>query len=258
MKPSPSFSPFVRSCLVIAIVAGSVSTVNVMKVRGKMLALQSSLNAEVAARERVERELVRTTQVLEQSSAVLEETKAALDKCNGERDRTLAEAAAGRSQVEQLDKALKDARLEREEVKAELARYTNTGLKAEQVARLAATMKELRETLAAVTVENGVLAENLRKLKAQNDTDSPVKLPANLTGKVNVSDPKWGFVILDAGSEKGMLDRAELLVSRNGKLVGKVKIRRVERERSFADLLPEWRFGELIEGDVAVPANPEG
>ena len=257
MKPDSSFSPFIRACLVIAIIAGTASTVNVMKLRGKFLTLQTSVKTATEARENAERQLIRTQHVLEQSVAALEEARAALNKCSGERDRAVTEAATRTAQVGQLNSTLKDTRSERDQTTAELARYTNTRMTAQQVAELATTLKILRESVAAAKAENVVLTDAVHRLTAEIDNDSPVKLPANLTTKVNLSDPKWGFVILGAGSEQGMIQRAELLVSRNGKLVAKVRVRRVEKDRSIADLVPEWNFGQLLEGDVALPANPE-
>jgi hypothetical protein len=40
-----------------------------------------------------------------------------------------------------------------------------------------------------------------------------------------------------------------LMISRDGKLIGKAKVRRVETGRSIADLLPGWSLAEVREGD---------
>ena len=47
--------------------------------------------------------------------------------------------------------------------------------------------------------------------------------------------------------------KVEALVSRDGKLVAKVKVRAVERDRSIANVLPGWKLTDVYEGDVAVP-----
>jgi hypothetical protein len=70
-------------------------------------------------------------------------------------------------------------------------------------------------------------------------------------------DPKWEFVVLNFGEEQGAKRDGELLVSRNGKLVAKVVIRGIEKDRSIANVLPDWSFGEVSEGDVVIPAHPE-
>jgi hypothetical protein len=62
--------------------------------------------------------------------------------------------------------------------------------------------------------------------------------------------------VLDIGENQGVLEYGELLVNRNGKLVGKIVVRTVQKDRSVANLLPGWEIGEVLEGDQVIPANP--
>jgi len=64
-------------------------------------------------------------------------------------------------------------------------------------------------------------------------------------------------VVLDIGETEGAVPDAELLVSREGKLVAKVILRTVEKNRSIANIVPGWKLGEPIEGDEVTPAHPE-
>jgi len=86
--------------------------------------------------------------------------------------------------------------------------------------------------------------------------DYKVPLPPSLQGKVLVSDPKWQFVVLNVGEDQGVLPAGELLINRGGKLVAKVKISSVQKDRSVANVIPGWQLGEIFEGDLAIPANP--
>jgi hypothetical protein len=54
-----------------------------------------------------------------------------------------------------------------------------------------------------------------------------------------------------------VLQDGELLVSRNGDLVAKVVVTRVEKDRCVATIKPGWRLGEIVEGDHAIPAHPK-
>jgi hypothetical protein len=83
-----------------------------------------------------------------------------------------------------------------------------------------------------------------------------VFLPASLRGKVLVTDPKWNFVVLNVGENQGVLEYGEFLVNRNGKLVAKVMVRTVQKDRSIANVLPGWELGEVMEGDQIIPAHP--
>ena len=86
--------------------------------------------------------------------------------------------------------------------------------------------------------------------------DHHVELPATLVGKVLVTDPKWDFVVLNVGEDQGALSNGELLVSRDGKLVAKVKITSVQKDRSIANIVPGSKLGEVLEGDKVIPAYP--
>src|SRR6185436_15661166 len=93
---------------------------------------------------------------------------ASLDKLKTERDHAKAEAETQASHVAKLSDALKETRHERDETKSELASYTNTGLNAQQVSRVAATLRELRASVATASNENAILTQNLRRLAAQS------------------------------------------------------------------------------------------
>jgi hypothetical protein len=61
----------------------------------------------------------------------------------------------------------------------------------------------------------------------------------------------WTSVTIRASFLNG-----ELLVSRDGKLVAKVVVRSIEKDRSIANVVPGWKLGEVIEGDEVSPAHP--
>ena len=50
----------------------------------------------------------------------------------------------------------------------------------------------------------------------------------------------------------GVLARGEMLVNRSGKLVAKVRILTAESHRSVANVLADWKQGEIMEGDVVL------
>jgi len=73
---------------------------------------------------------------------------------------------------------------------------------------------------------------------------------------VVVVDPKWDFVVLNIGTDQSVLEHGEMLVSRNGKLVAKVIVRTVDKDRCIANIMPGWRLGDVFEGDLVTPAHP--
>ena len=120
--------------------------------------------------------------------------------------------------------------------------------------------KAVQDNLAAAETENKVLLRKNNKLEIElavyRDPNFFVPLPASLKGKVLVADPKWNFVVLNVGEDQGVLERGELLVNRNGKLVAKVVVRSVQKDRCIANVLPGWELGEVMEGDQVIPAHP--
>jgi ribosomal protein L24 len=73
-----------------------------------------------------------------------------------------------------------------------------------------------------------------------------------LRGKVLVVDPKWNFVVLDIGETNGVVQNGVMMISRNSKLVAKVRIMNLEAGRSIANIMPGWKLGEVMEGDQAL------
>jgi type II secretory pathway component PulC len=81
-------------------------------------------------------------------------------------------------------------------------------------------------------------------------------LRSDLKGRILAVDPKWNFVVLNIGGDQGVLNDGEMLVSRDGKLVAKVIVRSVQKDRSIANIVPGWQLGDVIEGDEVTPAHP--
>lgn len=238
----------IRTSLVVAIIACvAVFGLEVTRVRGKLIGLNNRLTAQTAALERAETELANVRQEATKTALALKQTADALE----------AKTAQVSAQADQIDKLTGDAkklREERNDAQAELAAYKSL-MTPEQVANAARQIKLLEGSLAAVNEENAMLARRLKRLQRLLPEGEPtLHLPPDLNAKVLAVDPKWSFVVLDAGEDQGVFERGELLVSRGGKLVGKVRISRVEKNRCVANIMDGWNLAQLQEGDQAFPA----
>ena len=60
----------------------------------------------------------------------------------------------------------------------------------------------------------------------------------------------YGFVVVNVGEKDGARENGELLVSREGKLIGKLLISSVEDNRSIANVIPGWVQSDIQVGDV--------
>jgi len=172
----------------------------------------------------------------------------------------VAEASALTKKAAELTTKLATTTAERDDAQAQLAAYKATGYEPAQILAFDKQFKELRDTIEATTVENRTLVRKLNRVQNQLDELTqrewrPPPLPAGLRGKVLVSDPKWDFVILDVGEDQGVFEKGEVLVSRNGKLVAKLSVRSVDKNRCIANVLPGWKIGDVMEGDQILPAS---
>jgi hypothetical protein len=251
----------IRICLIVAILAGlATGGLNFVKVKEKITTLQTDLANEKTARAAAETERDNTKKELDKTVAELKDTKATLETTTAERDKALADVDAQTKKADRLTQDLEKTRRERDDAQAELAAYSATGLKPEQIVAINKQFKGVQDELAASQTENKVLGGRIRKLENElaiyRDPGFVVPLPSQLRGKILVTDPKWNFVIIDVGENQGVLEHGELLVNRDGKLVAKVRVRTVQKDRSIANVIPGWQLGEVMEGDQVIPAHP--
>jgi hypothetical protein len=251
----------IRICLIIAVVAGlAVSGLNFLKVKEKITTIQGERESERTQKEAAQTELASTKKDLSETRAELKTTKETLATTTEERDRAVAEATSQTRRADKLTDDLNKTRRERDDAQAELAAYKLTELNPQQILQIKNSYKGLQDEIAATQAENKLLGKKIVQLNVELDRyrnpEKPVFLPASLKGKVLVADPKWNFVVLDIGGEQGVLEYGELLVNRNGRLVAKVVVRSVQKDRSIANVLPGWELSEVMEGDMVIPAHP--
>jgi|SRR5580765_4425100 cell shape-determining protein MreC len=238
----------IRTSLVVSIVAcAAVFALEVTQLKGKLISLNSRLTAKTAALEKAEADFVNARQEANKTAIALKHTAEALD----------SKTAQVSGQAEQIAKLTSDAKKlqeERNDAQAELSAYKSL-MTPEQVANAAKQIKTLENSVIALNEENAMLGRRLKSLQRLiPEGVEPSHLPPDLNAKVLAVDPKWRFVVLDAGEEQGVFEHGELLVSRGGKLVGKVQISRVEKNRCVANIMDGWNLAELQEGDQAIPA----
>ena len=250
-----------RISLIVAILAGlGAGVVSYLEVSDKIPALTKQRDdehtakvSEIAAHGKTKNELKKTQGELATTQQELADTK-------GERDKALARAEAQTKRGDELSDKLGKVTRERDEAQNSLAAYKATDLTPEQVLRLNKGLKDAHAEIEAINGEKVVLLRTITRLTNELakyiGPDTVVKLRADMRGKIIVVDPKWDFVVLNIGEDQGVISEGEMLVSRHGRLVGKVIVRSVQKDRSVANLVPGWKLGDVIEGDDVCPAHP--
>ena len=128
-----------------------------------------------------------------------------------------------------------------------------------QISQKLATFTEVNNQRANFLAENTILLSQIEKIGVElsryTGTSVKVTLPQNLHGTVTAVDAQFDFVVLDIGESQGAREHGELLVSRGEKLIGKLRILDVKKDHSIANILPDWKQGEIQTGDLVIVGN---
>ena len=251
----------IRISLIIAILAAlAAGVVNGVYVKGKITALISQRDDWHNQYTETDNKLTSTTRDLKRTQGDLAQTQQQLADAQTARKKAEDTAAAQQKRADDLSDQLTKVTAQRDDAQAQLAAYTALGKSPKEIEQLIADIRTYQDEIDAINQEKSVLARTVARLNNQIaeliGTNYVVTLPPNLFGKVLVVDPKWGFVVLNVGDDQGVLDNGELLVSRDGKLVAKVIVRSVQKDRSIANIMPGWKLGDIYEGDIVTPAHP--
>ena len=208
--------------------------------------LTENLTASEAAKGEAEKKAKAATAAAEKSASELVTTKKELEE-------TTAEADQQRKRADKYFADLNKATTEKNSAQEQLARWSALRIQPDQVIALQQDLKVTKETAAALADQEKILTRNIANLKSKlskyEDENVLVEMPG-LKGKIVEVDPKWDFVILDVGSTQGAKEGGLMLVRRGDKLVGKVRIVSVENSRSVANVISDWK-----QGNVAVAAG---
>jgi hypothetical protein len=251
-----------RISLIVAIIAGlAAGALSFIKVKEKIDTVVTERNTEHANYVRTDAELTTTKSDLAKTTKELGKTKDALAKSEQERAAAVAEAEVQIKKSTELSQKLSETITQRDEARANLAAYEATGRKPQEILAMNKQLKDAQDALEVSQIEKKIIQKELDKkieLIAQLlDPEHVVRMKADMRGKILVADPKWEFVVLNVGEEEGAKLNGELLVSRQGRLVAKVIIREVQKDRCIANLMPGWKLADVTEGDQVIPANPE-
>ena len=249
----------IRISLIVAILAGlAVSVVNFVQVKQVITTTRDTLNTTSNQLVNTTANLKKTTKELDGTKAELASTKDTLKTTEEARDQALADAETNRKRATDLTSKLNATTRERDTAQADLAAWRALGITVDQVKTVIANLKDTQEEVAVAKAENKLLSMKNKGLQSELDfllgKVEGIRLPEGLKGTITAVDPKWDFVVLNIGENQGVLKNGELLVSRSGKLVAKVRVSMVQGDRCIANMVPGWRLGDVVEGDSAIPA----
>lgn len=63
-------------------------------------------------------------------------------------------------------------------------------------------------------------------------------------------DSLYGFIVINAGAEDGVVPNTVVNILRNKKMIGKAVVQKTDKNVSAAVVLPRWTRGDIKEGDI--------
>lgn len=211
-----------------------------------LAAMQAPLNQLAVAAQLQYTELQDVKQDLETKEQDLAATK-------DERDRALADADRSKAQLETATTSLN----------AKIAEVTTLEgrvdtLESEKVS-LTVQMDDLNNKLLQSEDEIRdardkilTLEQTINLMDIELGQGRTRAIPKGLTGRILHINKDWNFVVIDLGTDDGLVPNAEMLIHRDDALVGKVIISGVTRDMSIAELEADWNQMNVQEGDYVV------
>jgi len=126
---------------------------------------------------------------------------------------------------------------------------------APSAAELQAQLEEARKQLESAEREKTLLSEKFQSSEAARGPETAVKREPNfrgsLRGTVLAVNAAYNFVVLNLGNRNGVEANAEMLVLREGSIIGKIRISSVEPATAIGDILG----GSLARGVQVQPGD---
>ena len=173
-------------------------------------------------------ELDKTTKELATTKTELSTAQAKVTELADSLAQKEAEVAQAKSQIDQLQQ-------DKTALQTQIDDLNNQLVKAEE------EMRDLQDQVAT-----------LDKIVKESTPTGNRPLPLGLTGKISVVNADWNFVVLDIGSDSGLVRDAQMLVHRADKLIGKVKITNVQKNMAIAEIMMDWEQSPIREGDYVL------
>jgi hypothetical protein len=152
--------------------------------------------------------------------------------------------------------AMNSAEQERDVTKQSNQDFEDLSMELVEIKRIRTKLPKVERELTTAKKEREIVTNDNQRMRTQIVKLAPAEkkplMPHGLRGKIVSVDTKYQYVVLDIGTHHGVLTKGELMISRDGSLLGKVKVTRVEDDYSIANVLQDWKADEPLEGDVVI------
>jgi hypothetical protein len=243
-----------RICLIIAIVAGlAAGVITFTKVQDIITITRTQRNEWHAKDDKEVADHTKTKKTLKDTQTTLATTQKTLEATKGELEAARTDVDNLTKEKTDLTAKLEKSNAEKDDAEQHLEQWRQVGLTPDQIKELIAERNNLQKAKSALIGENKLLAGKVvyweNRWTNFFNANEDALMTDGLRGKVLAVDPKYNFVVLNIGEDQGAKQRGVMMVDRDGKLLGKVRITSVTKDKSVANILSGWKRGEIMEGD---------
>lgn len=190
---------------------------------------------------------------LQNTKQDLETTRQDLSMTKDQLARTEADLDRSKAQVEQLNTAVteKNNQIAEQNTRIDALEQdkVNFQIQIDDLNnQLVASEDELRDAQDKIVT----LEQTIGQLELELGYGKTKALPKGLTGRILFVNKDWNFVVIDLGSDDGIVPNAEMLIHRKDTLIGKITISGISRNMAIAELQADWAQANVKEGDFVV------
>ncbi len=186
------------------------------------------------------KELAETTTALETTTAEKQAVEANLATTQSTLATTESELSDVKGQISTKDSEIESLTAtvaDRDKTIAQLTVPGTTPTDETETAGPSPREKELEALVSSLEEKNTELRSENQTFAQKEDDRKQQIMRDGLEGQVLAVNPAWNFVVLSIGDNRGVVNNAELLLKRNGRYLGKVRITSVEPQTSIADIV---------------------
>lgn len=243
-----------RIFLIIAVLAGLAGLFGVYQTSEKLKTITGERDQANKDKEAANTAATKAAKESKEAKAAAEKAKTELASTQETLKSTSARANEQEKRANDLDGRLAKSDQDKTRAQQDLAAWIALGIPVDQVKATKDLLKKTTEERDVMIEEKKVLSRNLAFVQAELDklkgADKEVKLPESLKGKVVAVDNQYDFVVLNIGKNQDVQERGKLTVTRDGKLVAKLKVQRAEANQSIANVISGTKQLEVKEGDT--------
>lgn len=245
----------------LSLIFGFLNTAKIKSLRNELATNISTRDNSERARTASEKKLKARESVLADEQSKMTAAEAKVSSAEANLTRAQNEKAALEAKVRANEGQLAD-------LQQKVANATVGGApgapEAASPNEMKALLDDTRQQLEAAEQEKSILAD---KIKAAQDRvtameeekkrhQSGINAPG-VHGTVLAANQAYNFVVLNMGERQGVVPNSEMLVMRQGELIGKIRISSVEPATSIGDIITNslTRGVQVQPGDTAIYAG---